>query len=88
MKRINLLSLFLLLTASVVAQVNLDYQKPPQEILDLVDVPRAPWVLMNTEGDTMLLMYRDSYKTIAGLSEEELRLGGLRINPKTKKNLV
>ena len=83
MKRINLLSLFLLLTASVVAQVNLDYQKPPQEILDLVDVPRAPWVLMNTEGDTMLLMYRDSYKTIAGLSEEELRLGGLRINPKT-----
>ena len=28
-------------------------------------------------------MYRDSYKTIAELSEEELRLGGLRINPKT-----
>ena len=83
MKKLNLLSLFLLLTASVVAQVNLDYQKPPQEILDLVDVPRAPWVLMNTEGDTMLLMYRDSYKTIAELSEEELRLGGLRINPKT-----
>ena len=83
MKKLNLLSLFLLLTVSVVAQVNLDYQKPPQEILDLVDVPRAPWVLMNTEGDTMLLMYRDSYKTIAELSEEELRLGGLRINPKT-----
>ncbi len=83
MKKLNLLSLFLLLTASVVAQVNLDYQKPPQEIQDLVDVPRAPWVLMNTEGDTMLLMYRDSYKTIAELSEEELRLGGLRINPKT-----
>ncbi|MEE3226632.1 MAG: S9 family peptidase, partial [Bacteroidota bacterium] len=83
MKKLNLLSLFLLLTASVVAQVNLDYQKPPQEILDLVDVPRAPWVLMKTEGDTMLLMYRDSYKTIAELSEEELRLGGLRINPKT-----
>lgn len=83
MKKLNLLSLFLLLTASVVGQVNLDYQKPPQEILDLVDVPRAPWVLMKTEGDTMLLMYRDSYKTIAELSEEELRLGGLRINPKT-----
>ena len=83
MKKINLLSLFLLLTAPAIAQVNLDYQKPPQEIMDLVDVPRAPWVLLNTEGDTMLMLYRDSYKTIAELSEEELRLGGLRINPKT-----
>ncbi|MEL6989011.1 MAG: S9 family peptidase, partial [Bacteroidota bacterium] len=65
------------------AQINLDYQKPPEEILDLVDVPRAPSVVMNTDGDTMLLLYRDSYKDIATLSEKELRLGGLRINPKT-----
>jgi len=64
-------------------QINLDYQKPPQEILDLVDVPRAPTVVMNSKGNTMLLLYRDSYKDIATLSEKELRLGGLRINPKT-----
>src|SRR5690606_29747176 len=31
----------------------------------------------------VILFYRDSYKTIAELSETELRLGGLRINPKT-----
>ena len=30
-----------------------------------------------------ILRYRDSFKTIAELSEEELRLGGLRINPQT-----
>jgi len=83
MKKIKLLSLFLLFTSSVFAQVNLDYQKPPKEIMDLVDVPRAPSVVMNTDGDTMLLLYRNSYKTINELSEEELRLGGLRINPKT-----
>ena len=83
MKKIKLFSLLLLLTSSVFAQVNLDYQKPPKEIMDLVDVPRAPVVVMNTDGDTMLLLYRDSYKTIDELSEEELRLGGLRINPKT-----
>ncbi len=65
------------------AQINLEYQKPPKEILDLVDVPRAPSVVMNSKGDKMLLLFRDSYKDIATLSEKELRLGGLRINPKT-----
>ena len=83
MKKILFQLLFLVAATSLYAQVNLDYQKPPQEILDLVDVPRAPTVVMNTEGDKMLLLYRDSYKDIATLSEEELRLGGLRINPKT-----
>ena len=65
------------------AQENLKYQKPPKEILDLVDVPRAPWVLIDNKGEQMVLLYRDSYKTLAELSEKELRLGGLRINPKT-----
>lgn len=62
---------------------SLDYQKPPKEILDLVDVPRAPMVQMDRRGEYMLLIYRDSYPTIAELSEKELRLGGLRVNPKT-----
>ncbi|MDP5045281.1 MAG: S9 family peptidase, partial [Leeuwenhoekiella sp.] len=83
MKKICYFALMLFLSTPLFAQENLDYQKPPKEILDLVDVPRAPAVVMNTAGDTMLLLYRDSFKTIAELSEEELRLGGLRINPKT-----
>lgn len=83
MKKLHLSLLCLFVLGLAKAQVNLDYQKPPKEILELVDVPRAPTVVMNTEGNTMLLLYRDSYKTIATLSEEELRLGGLRINPKT-----
>jgi len=68
---------------SVNAQENLKYQKPPKEILELVDVPRAPGVLIDNKGEQMVLLYRDSYKTLAELSEKELRLGGLRINPKT-----
>ena len=83
MKRILFTLSFLLVLSSSIAQINLDYQKPPEEILDLVDVPLAPRVVMNSDGDIMLLLYRDSYKDIATLSEEELRLGGLRINPKT-----
>ena len=33
----------------------------------------------------MVYLYRDNYKTIEQLSEKELRLAGLRINP--KKNI-
>ncbi|MBT8303501.1 MAG: prolyl oligopeptidase family serine peptidase, partial [Bacteroidia bacterium] len=83
MKNLLLTLCAFFLISGIFAQINLEYQKPPKEILDLVDVPRAPSVVMNNDGDTMLLLYRDSYKDIATLSEKELRLGGLRINPKT-----
>ena len=65
------------------AQINLDYQKPPEEILQLVDVPMAPSVLMDNKQETMVLLYRDAFKSIEELSREELRLGGLRIDPAT-----
>ena len=83
MKRFLLPVITLFWASITFAQVNLEYQKPPQEILELVDVQRAPTVVMAKKGDIMLQLYRDSYKTIAELSEEELRLAGLRINPKT-----
>lgn len=65
------------------AQENLTYQKPPKEILELVDVPLAPSTIIDSEGEMMLFLYRDQYRSIAELSEQELRLGGLRINPVT-----
>jgi dipeptidyl aminopeptidase/acylaminoacyl peptidase len=64
-------------------QENLSYQKPSEEILNLVDVPRAPYVLLDDGNEFMVLLYRDAFKTIEELSQEELRLGGLRIDPKT-----
>lgn len=72
-----------LMTPNKIEEDNLSYQKPPKEILDLVDVPRAPFVQIDRKGKYMLFIYRDSYQTIAALSEEELRLGGLRVNPIT-----
>ena len=65
------------------AQKSSIYQKPPKEILDLVDVSRAPSVLMDDDKNQMVLLYRNSYKSIEELSKEEMRLGGLRIDPKT-----
>lgn len=77
------LLLFLLISSIVVSQEKLDYQKPPASILELVNAPLAPAVRIDSKGENVILFYRDPYKSIAELSEEELRLGGLRINPKT-----
>ncbi len=68
---------------SLNAQEGLSYQKPSQEILDLVDVPLAPTVIMDESKNYMILISRDAYGSIEELSQEELRLGGLRIDPKT-----
>lgn len=83
MKQIFFYALGILLSLNLSAQEKLTYQKPSKEILDLVDVSPAPSTLVDSKGETVVLLYRDSYKTISELSEEELRLGGLRINPAT-----
>lgn len=79
--------LFLLLTLasiySVKAQEDLKYQKPPQEILELADFERAPSLSMDSKRSKMIFQYRSTYKTLLDLSETEMRLAGLRINPKT-----
>jgi dipeptidyl aminopeptidase/acylaminoacyl peptidase len=67
----------------VLGQGSLGYQEPPKEIKDLVLAPLAPTVRITSDGKNVVLLYRNAFKTIAELSEEELRLGGLRINPVT-----
>ena len=82
MKKVVLTLLFIsFFTLS--AQENLTYQKPSAEILALADYDRAPTVRMDTNKEYMLFMYRNTYKTLDELSLEEMRLGGLRINPIT-----
>ncbi len=65
------------------AQQSLKYQQPSEEILELADVDLAPGVQIDSKGEHMVLLYRNQYKSIAELSETELRLAGLRINPVT-----
>ncbi len=65
------------------AQENITYQKPSEEILKLADYDRPPSVMMNSHKDWMVLTYRPTYKTLEDLSQPEMKLGGLRINPVT-----
>lgn len=63
--------------------IDLTYQKPSAEILSLVEAPLPPLVRMNTAGTKAILLHRNIYKSISELSEKEMRLAGLRINPVT-----
>lgn len=65
------------------AQENISYQKPSAEILKLADYERPPSVLMNSKKDWVVFTYRPTYKTLEDLSQNEMKLGGLRINPVT-----
>ena len=82
MKRL-LVCFLLLISLQFTAQENIGYQLPPDEILELADAPLAPSLRMDSQGEKMFFLYRNNFKSIAELSETEMRLGGLRINPKT-----
>lgn len=73
----------MLSTFMVDAQQDLGYQMPHDDITVLADAPLAPSIRINSDVTTALLLYRDKYKSIAELSEKEMRLAGLRINPAT-----
>ena len=76
----------LLLSTFMYAQENINYQKPPQEILTLAEATLAPSMRMDHKGENFVFLFRSNFKSIAELSEKEMRLGGLRINPKTNIN--
>lgn len=81
--RALVLSFFFLLSLFSYGQLNLDYQKPDPSIMALADAPLAPRLSMDRKGENFIFLYRSTYKTIDELSETEMRLGGLRINPVT-----
>src|SRR5665647_523058 len=78
----TLLIIFMAIT-NLEAQENLGYQTPPASIMQLADYQKAPAVAMDSKKEYMLLSYRSTYKTLDDLSQQEISLGGLRINPVT-----
>ena len=83
MKTLALSSFVILTSILSFAQESISYQKPPKEILDLVDVERAPSVMMDSKKQNLVYQYSPMYKTIEEVSEPELKLAGQRINPQT-----
>ena len=65
------------------AQENLKYQTPPECIMQLADYERAPSVSIDSKKEYMLLSYYNTYKSLDDLNQQEMSMGGLRINPVT-----
>jgi dipeptidyl aminopeptidase/acylaminoacyl peptidase len=83
MKAKILLFIILLSGFSAFSQDNITYQMPPKEILALADYERAPSISMDKDRQYILFSYRNTYKNLEDLSQDDMKLGGLRINPVT-----
>lgn len=58
------------------------YRTPAPELAALVDAPATPGVSLSPDQTTMILMTRPGAPSIAEVSAPELRLAGLRIDPR------
>lgn len=76
-------AVLLALCLPLAAQEELAYQVPPKAIADIVDAPGNPFVIPSPDCKTLLVVERPALIAIADLSQPELRLAGLRINPRT-----
>lgn len=84
----SLMVFFLLLVAMLAgpgpagqAQTNVVFQKPPKEILELVDIKQPPSTRVDPGNRYFVFLRRPSFKSLDELAQKEMRLAGLRINP-------
>ena len=73
----------LLLPFALRAQVDLQYQRPPQAMADILLAPPTPSASIDDHGTTMILSQYGTYNKVAELAQPELRIAGLRLNPNT-----
>ncbi|MCL7989039.1 prolyl oligopeptidase family serine peptidase [Sphingobacterium sp. lm-10] len=89
MNKFPLIPLFLLVSGvfQSQAQENLPYQKPPAEILELLEAKNTPAVQFNRKGDKMLLLERPDFITIEEAAQPIIGLAGLRVNPSNSTSI-
>jgi dipeptidyl aminopeptidase/acylaminoacyl peptidase len=59
------------------------YEKPPQEVLDVLNAPLPPTPFLSPKRDLLALAQPMVYPAISDLAEPMLRLAGVRVNPRT-----
>ncbi len=59
------------------------YLTPPKVVVDILDAPPTPTVIVSPDHRLVALLNRRSMPTIADLAEPIHRIAGTRINPKT-----
>lgn len=70
-------------SANASASADTGYQLPPEALQAIVDAPRPPRLLLSPQRDLVAFLQTPALPGIAEVSQPELKLGGIRINPKT-----
>ncbi len=76
-----LVILLLQISPNLMSQDKSTYQRPPEHLASLFEAAETPIVSVNRQSSFMLLLERAGMPGIAEVSQPELRLAGLRINP-------
>src|SRR5229473_7005778 len=79
---LTLLTLLLAVTFPVPAD-QLVYQKPPKDVLDILNLPDPPNLSVNPTRTYALMSDAERYPSIGEVSAPMLRLAGMRIDPRT-----
>src|ERR1700722_985061 len=75
--------LCLLVTTPSVVSAETHYQKPPKEVLDVLNAPLTPTISVSPHRDYAILMQPVRYPPIAEVAQPMLRLAGIRIDSNT-----
>lgn len=78
-----LLSTCMMLVGTNPTMAQSAYQKPPQNVLDILNAPTTPSLILNPTRDTLLMARTERYPSIADVSRPMLRLAGYRLDPRT-----
>jgi dipeptidyl aminopeptidase/acylaminoacyl peptidase len=71
------------LTLPAIGQTNLNYQKPPASIEELLDAPATPVARISPDRTMLLVLQAQTHPSIADVAAPRLRLAGLRFSPRT-----
>jgi dipeptidyl aminopeptidase/acylaminoacyl peptidase len=80
--RLGLIAAFLSVAASPHAAETPRYQLPPQAMIDMVDSPLIPQTILSPGNEWLMMLERHVLPPVAELAQPELRLAGVRINPR------
>ncbi|NNE66507.1 MAG: S9 family peptidase [Pyrinomonadaceae bacterium] len=82
MKTLNRVFIALTITFTLCGAIAAQkYERPPQEIVDILDAPAFPAASLSPSKDRMALLTPVTYPTLKDMAQPMLRLAGLRINP-------
>ena len=72
-------------TPTVPAVVKSGYDRPPQNVLDVLHAPPSPSPDVNPTRDTILLVSWVEYPPVTQVAEPFFKLAGVRVEPRTRR---